>query len=503
MKITMWATFLNAVVLVSCFVSSCGCVRNNAVPTASTPLGRISVRGKWLVDSDGRVRVFHGWNSVLKSPPWYDDNILNETQLAIFKQMGFNAVRLGAMWTGFEPSKDQFNATYIIILQNIVKKLEKYGIYALLDMHQDVISTKFDSYDGAPRWVIDSFPDSVHPYPWPLKKVTAWAEGYLTEAVGNAFQCLYDNVNGGRDALVKFWQKVASVFKDQTSILGYEMINEPWAGGVYDDPTLFTPGEAGKRNLQPLYEHINTGIRKIDNNTLLFYEPVTWGMLFNGKVLGSGFSHVPGGDLYKNRSVFSYHYYCWILTGNMSQPYPIGKKILCDDLLEPKVFNAVMADLDILGGSSFLTEYGLCTITDDPESEDSQECNAVMRLADKYVQSWTYWDSQFFDAHGAVVEPAVKGFSRAYPRATAGTPLTMSYDPTSAEFQYDFVMDTTIKAPTEVFVPPFHYPKGPKVAVTNGLKWTYSQEDNLVYVLPVSRDFEFNSSSRITMVPAK
>jgi endoglycosylceramidase len=418
--------------------------------------------------------------------------------------MGFNAVRLGAMWTGFEPSRNQFNDTYIHIMQTIVKKLEKYGVYVLLDMHQDVISTKFASYDGVPRWVIDSFPNSPHPYPWPLKNITAWAEGYLTEAVSNAFQCLYDNISDGRDAMTKLWQKVASIFKNQESILGYEMINEPWAGGVYADPSLFAPGEAGRRNLQPLYEHIHAGIRQIDKNTLVFYEPVTWGMLFNGKVLGSGFDHVPGGNLYRNRSVFSYHYYCWFLqTDNMTRPYPIAKKILCDDLLEPKMFNAVMADLQILGGSSFLTEYGLCTITDDPESEDSQECRAVMRLADKFVQSWTYWDSQFFDEKGSVIASAVKGFSRAYARATAGTPVTMSYDPTTAEFQYEFVVDKTIKAPTEIFVPPFHYPKGPKLSVSTGLKWTYSREDNLVYVQPVSRDFEFGSPSRITMIPAK
>jgi endoglycosylceramidase len=34
---------------------------------------------------------------------------------------------------------------------------------------------------------------------------------------------------------------------------------------------------AGAKNLQPLYEKIAKAIRSVDNNTLIFYEPVTWG----------------------------------------------------------------------------------------------------------------------------------------------------------------------------------------------------------------------------------
>jgi hypothetical protein len=56
----------------------------------------------------------------------------------------------------------------------------------------------------------------------------------------------------------------------------YELINEPWAGNYLADPTLILPGVAGAKNLQPLYEKIAKAIRSVDNNTLIFYEPVTW-----------------------------------------------------------------------------------------------------------------------------------------------------------------------------------------------------------------------------------
>lgn len=40
---------------------------------------------------------------------------------------------------------------------------------------------------------------------------------------------------------------------------------------------------------------------------------------------------------YRDRSVLSYHYYCWILDTNTSIPYVPWKRIACDGLLGPRV----------------------------------------------------------------------------------------------------------------------------------------------------------------------
>jgi endoglycosylceramidase len=83
------------------------------------------------------VRIFHGFNSVVKGPPFIDDQIFNETRLEFYRQWGFNAVRLGTMWAGAEPTgPGQFNETYIGLLENAVDLLGARGIYAILDMHQ-------------------------------------------------------------------------------------------------------------------------------------------------------------------------------------------------------------------------------------------------------------------------------------------------------------------------------------------------------------------------------
>ena len=94
-----------------------------------------------------------------------------------------------------------------------------------------------------------------------------------------------------------------------SSVIGYELINEPFAGNFYADPLVLVPGVAGRTNLQRMYDHVAPRIRAHDTRHMIFYEPVTWGMIFDGKIVGSGFSHVPGGAEWANVSAFSYHYY--------------------------------------------------------------------------------------------------------------------------------------------------------------------------------------------------
>jgi len=103
----------------------------------STAKDTFSVVDRWITDQYGRVRIFHGFNSVVKGLPYYDEQILNTTRLRLYQEWGLNVVRLGTMWAGAQPVKQgQFNETYISILEQAVKQLASYGICVLLDMHQ-------------------------------------------------------------------------------------------------------------------------------------------------------------------------------------------------------------------------------------------------------------------------------------------------------------------------------------------------------------------------------
>lgn len=68
----------------------------------------------------------------------------------------------------------------------------------------------------------------------------------------------------------------------------------------------------------------------------------------NGKYVGTGFTHVPGGDTYRNRSVLSYHYYCIVFSlapvpGNES--IPVFERVICDDVEGPDVFKSVKVNI--------------------------------------------------------------------------------------------------------------------------------------------------------------
>jgi len=158
--------------------------------------------------------------------------------------------------------------------------------------------------------------------------------------------------------------------------------------GEWQDPLIMLPGRAAKQVLAPVYEKISKNIRKEDNETLIFFEPVTWAYLLEHT---SGFDTAPD-----PQSVLSYHYYC-TLSGNASYPSILNPtKGLCDKYLGPAVLKGVDADRKKLKVPSMMTEWGnLFPTASSPKAASTQEIEAQMDLADEYLQSWTFWDILF------------------------------------------------------------------------------------------------------------
>ena len=91
----------------------------------------------------------------------YDPGMLSPERHQQLAEWGFNAIRLGSMWSGVEPVEGQvviiviiltidmtdwmmtlqyptfqINETYVEVLKTIVEGLKQNGIYTYLDMHQ-------------------------------------------------------------------------------------------------------------------------------------------------------------------------------------------------------------------------------------------------------------------------------------------------------------------------------------------------------------------------------
>merc|ERR1712241_46502 len=205
-------------------------------------------------------------------------------------------------------------------------------------------------------------------------------------------------------------------------------------------------------------------------------------------VLGPGFTAPPGGADYLNRTVMSYHYYCWALGYSSDQEFDPVLRTVCDEVLGPMVFNTVSARAAELGGSgTMLTEFGECTPSySHPDYQGTIECNTVLDEADRHLQSWSYWDTAsggVFWSGDEVNLEAVKVFSRPYPPATAGTPVSLQYDTATRVMEFSYQPNLQILSPTELYIPGLIYPAGYTVSCSPQLVWDHDPANpNMILV---------------------
>lgn len=83
----------------------------NGLPDSITGKIDLSVNDKLrIIDSDGRERIFHGVNVVVKAPPYHPSTETFDSQwsfceedMKLVQAMGYNIIRLSIPWAGVEP----------------------------------------------------------------------------------------------------------------------------------------------------------------------------------------------------------------------------------------------------------------------------------------------------------------------------------------------------------------------------------------------------------------
>ncbi|KAJ7562691.1 hypothetical protein O6H91_03G080600 [Diphasiastrum complanatum] len=472
-----------------------------------------------------------------------------DRDVELIKSWGMNVVRLAVMWPGVEPREGWINATYLQTMRSIVRKLNSAGIYTLIEFHQDLFTSQFCG-DGLPSWILrhthnisslskpvqkssshslsqrrelslqldvktarnlrlqaelrkheSSWVDYVASFPEPLglrwftdpdeatqSQLDAncnrfeWFWYYISFAVSKSFQDLYENQWGWADHFADYWKVVAKAFRNEAGVLGYELMNEPWAGNFYRNPLLLLPGVADKINLAPFYEKLQAAVRSQDNKRIVFFESLTFDNV------RSGFSTVPGGDKYKNKTVLSYHYY---RPPNFSprqiigQSLKEGQKLGCGTMLTEFFVNTRASNDEFLDNNSkmFLGDPRM-NLCHEQMARSSDEGNAssvveergnlqeicqsmeiikrkmvsrmignkesvedVLAAADEHVQSWIGWEykpfvsktgsdiqDSVFNVTGEVNLEVAKKLARTYPQAVFGRITSFSFDPSTADF---------------------------------------------------------------------
>jgi len=433
-----------------------------------------------FLDEFGRSRWFHGTNAVVKGPPWYPltggPEVCNhsmgyamcDADMDLLQELGVNVIRLGVMWPGAEPQRGQYDAEYFQAIHGVIQKLASRGIYTLIDVHQDVFSGQFCGA-GIPDWTVDpewvANPNFRFPYPLlpdpfetdengiPIEgecgKIKNWFMMYLTVGVGNAFQQLYDNVDNLGDSFADYWKKLAEEYGHYGSVLGFDLMNEPWAGNIFTNPLLLVPGVADKRNLEQLWDKCNDKIRQVDNTTLVFFEGVTFDILH-------GFSNVPGGD--GSKTALSWHYYT---------PPSLGLST---------VFRNRAADQDRLQTGAMLTEFRMWS-GDDTVSKEMRDS---LDLADSHLQSWMGWE--YTHIFSQKEEELERHYARTYAPAVAGLVKKMGFYEDTSYFFITWTINTNISAPTEIKINKrLYYPNGFTLIVrpTDATTWEAIDNQNI------------------------
>jgi endoglycosylceramidase len=414
--------------------------------------------GKFMVDATGRVVMFHGVNMVNKLPPYTPSAAgFGEVDAKLIAGAGWNVVRVGVLYSGVEPSPGTYDEAYLNRIAETVDLLGHYGVFSLLDFHQDLYGPVF-SGDGLPPWATQT--DGL-----PLQPSHGFPNDYFElPALQRAFDHFWKNSPGPgkiglQDRYVAAWSHVAKRFANNRWVMGYDLFNEPFPGSQWQACTY----TAGCAELDPVLGHFMAKVAKaisdVDSLHMIFYEP--W-VLF-GFGIPTNMPN-PGGK----RIGISFHNY-----------WPKDFKLPIQNALKHS---------DKTGASLFMTEFGA--------SLDPAPVTQVAGLTDSSFLSWIYWtyanktpfkivtpglpakpeqQGIVFDLgksrEGANLNsPIFKALTRPYPVAIAGTPISFAFDPSTQIFRLQYRNTGTDSAlrnkETVIVLPTSLYPKGYRVEVS-------------------------------------
>jgi endoglucanase len=188
---------------------------------------------------------------------------INQADIDLLAKSGFNSVRVPIHWKFFT---DDYSEGFQLI-DRLVSWAKKEGIYVILDLH------------CAPGGQTGTNIDDSYGYPWLYSSPDAQSE------------------------TADVWRTIARHYRDNPTILGYDLLNEPIPH--------FPQDQQFNQDLEPVYRKIATAIRSVDPNHVLILGGAQWDTNFN--VFGPPFD---------SNVVYELHKY-WTKTTDVTtiQPY--------------------------------------------------------------------------------------------------------------------------------------------------------------------------------------
>lgn len=212
-------------------------------------LSFLHTEGTLIVDDQGGVVDLRGTSFM-----GYEFGAVGSHTYADYQKivsLGFNVVRLPIAWAFVEPNEGRYDERYLQYVDQDIAWAKSLNLYIVLDMHQFCWSPTFKTDgtgfgNGMPTWMTSKYDSSQEGR---LSSITDfWASDSL------------------RAEFRQMWQHVASRYKDETALAGYDLLNEPPAGSTSIDTFLGT-------TLPRFYEETASAIRQVDSRHMLFFEP--------------------------------------------------------------------------------------------------------------------------------------------------------------------------------------------------------------------------------------
>ena len=185
---------------------------------------------------------------------------ITEADIARIAELGYNSVRpaLNARRFMTEEEHPVFVDEGFALLDQLLAWCKKHNLYVILDMHGAPGGQTGQNIDDSPNDLPELFMDKAY-----------------------------------QDRLLKLWLEMARRYKDEPTVAGYDLLNEP------------LPGRTGalerhRDQLEPLYKRLTTAIREIDPKHMIILEGGDWSN--DWSVFSQPFD---------DNLVYQFHYYCW------------------------------------------------------------------------------------------------------------------------------------------------------------------------------------------------
>ncbi len=240
MKSIAMASKVKHIHLIAFFILfASNCKKNEVSNLSSRLLHAETGTHPGIYDASGRYTILRGVNYNCLGDYWQANpavatqKAVDEQDFKLMAAQGFNCVRLLFSWSKLEPVQGKYDYHYIQQIKDAISTADKYGLYVLIDMHQDawgkyiatptviVCDKPNKGWDGAPLWA--TLTDNVS-----TCRTTADRES--APAVVHAFENFWNNKLNIQTACLNAWAELAKNCCIYENVLGYDLFNEPGLG---------------------------------------------------------------------------------------------------------------------------------------------------------------------------------------------------------------------------------------------------------------------------------